>query len=262
MRYCWLPGWSSPGPLLAHALCDRRRDRPPPAFSCGGHRNRDVDPYSQEEIMKRLALIALSVLVHTALASSPGLCSLSLNEIMADPASDWNGDGEYTYQGDEWVEVVNSGPATVDLSGYLLGDDNGLLTFGLAGSLQPGETVVVYGSESKEWQSANGLPSLGFSMSNDGDTVVLFHVDGGDTLMVDSHVFNTYEADDDRSTGRNPDGTGGWEIFDALNPYGGDTPPAGNGLPPTPGSSNTGPVAVDHSTWGAVKAIYRPAEEL
>ena len=53
-------------------------------------------------------------------------------------------------------------------------------------------------------------------MSNAGDTVVLFLVDGPDTLVVDSHTYKSHEADDDRSTGRNPDGAGDWEVFDAL----------------------------------------------
>jgi hypothetical protein len=116
--------------------------------------------------------------------------------------------------------------------------------------------LVIYGSESKSWESANGHSALGFNMSNDGDTVVLLQVAGADTLIVDSHTFNTYEADDDRSTGRNPDGTGDWEIFDAMNPYGGGNPPPGNGLPPTPGTSNTAPVPVRGGTWGSIKVLY------
>jgi hypothetical protein len=97
-------------------------------------------------------------------------------------------------------------------------------------------------------------------MSNDGDTVVLWQVAGGDTLLVDTHTFNTYEADDDRSTGRNPDGIGAWEIYDALNPYNGSTPPLGNGLAPTPGWPNSGDppqTSLEDTSWGAVKTLFR-----
>jgi|AMFO01.1.fsa_nt_gi hypothetical protein len=207
--------------------------------------------------MARTILIAAVALFLMTFCTEAGLCGLVLNEIMADPASDWDGDGIYDYRDDEWVEVYNTGPETVDLSGFLLGDDQGLLTYGFQGSLGPGETLVVYGSQSQAWQEENGFSTVGFSMSNSGDTVVLFHVEGSDTLLIDSHTFNTYEADDDRSTGRNPDGTGEWEIFDALNPYTGDTPPLGNGLAPTPGAPNMGATASREATWGRIKAFYR-----
>jgi hypothetical protein len=191
-------------------------------------------------------------------SAQPALCGLSINELMADPDSDWDGDGAYDYRDDEWVEVYNDGPGDVDLSSYLLGDAEGLLTYSFSGVLSEGEALVVYGSQSQAWQSENGVSSLGFNMSNDGDTVMLFQVVGVDTLIVDSHTYLSHEADNDRSTGRNPDGTGGWELFDELNPYGGDTPPLGNGLPPTPGLPNTSePVVTRSTTWGAIKSLYR-----
>ena len=187
-----------------------------------------------------------------------GLC---INEIMADPASDWDGDGQYNYRDDEWVELYNDGASDIDLGNYGLSDDTGLWTFGFeAGDwLAPGEARVIYGSQSTAWQSEHGYSSYGFKMSNDGDTVMLWEFSGSDTLLVDSHTFNTYEADDDRSTGRNPDGLGDWEIFDALNPYGGETPPLGNGLAPTPGLPNTGdpPVETQRRSWGALRALFQ-----
>ncbi|MBU1699295.1 MAG: lamin tail domain-containing protein [Candidatus Eisenbacteria bacterium] len=208
--------------------------------------------------MKRFALIVTIVFVQAALASGPGLCDLALNEMMGDPASDWDGDGVYDYRGDEWVEVINTGGSTIDLSSYRLGDPL-TLAYGFTGDLGPGDVLVVYGSESKEWESDNGYSSFGFNMSNDGDTVILYQISGGDTLIVDSHTFNTYEAEDDRSSGRYPDGDGGWEIFDFLNPYFGGTAPFGNGLEPTPGSLNTGltPTPTRETTWGSIKSIYQ-----
>lgn len=210
--------------------------------------------------MTRILVVALAGVL-TLLAPTTGLAGLSVNEIMADPASDWNGDGEYNFRSDEWVELYNGGPGHVDLHEYALSDDAGLWTYGFEEGevLAVGEARVIYGNESVAWQQAHGHSAYGFSMSNDGDTVVLWQIAGSDTLLVDTHTFNTYEADDDRSTGRNPDGIGDWEIFDALNPYTGATPPLGNGLPPTPGSANAGdpPVAADRSSWGKVKSLFR-----
>ncbi|MBD3235841.1 MAG: hypothetical protein GF330_03980 [Candidatus Eisenbacteria bacterium] len=190
-----------------------------------------------------------------------GHCSLSINEIMGDPASDWDGDGDYNYRDDEWVELFNGGPGHVNLGEYLLGDDQGLRTFGWEDGevLSEGEALVIYGSQSLAWQQEHDESSYGFGLSNDGDCVVLWQLAGDDTLLVDTHTFNTHEADDDRSTGRNPDGTGDWEIFDALNPYGGTTPPLGNGLPPTPGWPNLDdpPSGARARSWGDVKALFR-----
>jgi hypothetical protein len=207
--------------------------------------------------MRCITLTGSAILTVMLLSAPPALCGLSINELMADPNSDWDGDGVYEFRDDEWVEIYNDGPGDVDLSSYLVGDADGLLAYRYSGVLNAGEALVVYGSQSQEWQSNNGVSSLGFNMSNDGDTVVLYMIDNSDTLVVDSHTFNTNEAEDDRSTGRNPDGTGDWEIFDALNPYGGDTPPLGNGLPPTPGFPNdSGPVATRALTWGVIKSLY------
>jgi len=213
---------------------------------------------------ERVALGCLRLLAAAALVAglhSAGQAAPCLNEIMADPASDWDGDGNYEYRNDEWIELYNPGPGHVNLEEYALSDDEGLWTYGWAVGevLAVGEAVVVYGSQSLAWQEAHGESQYGFRLGNDGDTVLLWQVAGGDSILVDSHVFNTYEAEDDRSTGRNPDGIGEWQIFDGLNPYGGTVEPLGNGLDPTPGLPNSGtppPVAAEDGTWGGVKRLF------
>jgi len=210
------------------------------------------------------SLHALAATILLAALCATGQAAPCLNEIMADPASDWDGNGAYHSRDDEWVELYNPGPAHVDLSEYALADETGLWTCGFAAGdiLGVGEARVIYGSQSVQWQEANGISMYGFRMSNEGDGVFLWQVAGGDTLLVDMHAFNTYEAEDDRSTGRNPDGTGPWQIYDALNPYTGTTEPLGNGLAPTPGLPNSGEppaVPIAEPSWGEVKWIY--AEE-
>ena len=74
-------------------------------------------------IALRLA-VTLVVTALTFLGGFPtlGHAALFINEIMADPASDWDGDGAYQYRDDEWVEIINTGPEAVDLAGHGLRD--------------------------------------------------------------------------------------------------------------------------------------------
>lgn len=194
-----------------------------------------------------------------------GLSSLTtaqvlINEILADPVVDWDGDGSVSSKDDEWVEIVNVGPAPVDLSCYRLTDAAGGFSwrYGFTGSLAPGATAVVYGSDAVAWESANGFSTVGLSLNNGGDTVYLYDTAGGDTTVVDSYTYDSFAVVDDRSVGRSPDGSPNWSVFDALNPYTGSTPPLGNGCAPSPGLPNdcTTTVPVEHSTWGAIKQMY------
>jgi len=178
---------------------------------------------------------------------------------MADPDSDWDGNGSYSYRDDEFVEIFNPGPGPLPLDGLFLADELGGYVFGFTGTLAEGAVRVVYGSESVAWEQANGQAATGLRLGNDGDTVQLVQVIEGVSTTVDAYTYTTYEAEDDRASGRNPDG-GTWELFDALNPYAGETPPAGNGLPPSPGGPNgmedPPPSPVAERSWGQIKALY------
>jgi hypothetical protein len=208
--------------------------------------------------MKHVAIFVCCV---TAWAlCSEAAAQIRLNEILADPASDWDGDTSVSSRSDEWVEIVNVGTATVDLSSYRLGDLSGgtAWRYGFSGFLAPGAVVVVYGSEAVAWEQNNGYPAFGLSLNNGGDTVFLFDLSGGDTVVVDEYGYQGFEVEDDRAPGHNPNGSGEWQIFDSLNPYTGTTPPLGNGCVPTPGESNhcSSTVPTKQSTWGAIKAQY------
>jgi len=190
-------------------------------------------------------------------SAQPCLGQLRLNEILADPGIDWNGDGTISFKDDEWVEVVNAGATPVVLDDYRLSDGGTrVLRYGFSGTLSPGAVRVVYGNESVAWESANGLSTVGLSLNNTGDSVHLWHVTGADTLLVDSYTYVAFEVLDDRSTGRLPDGATTWRLFDAHNPYTGTIPPLGTGCNPTPGGSNQCPTAVEARAWGTVKHLY------
>lgn len=207
----------------------------------------------------RIVAVFLCLFVTGVVAPSTN-AQVYLNEILADPASDWDGDGELSSKNDEWIEIVNTGSSLVDLSCYRLADASGGFTwrFAFQGLLPPGETLVVFGSDAVAWQSANAYPSLGLSLNNSGDTVYLYDVAGDDTMLVDTYTYASHEVADDRSSGRNPDGVGAWIVYDGLNPYSGSTPPTGNGCVPTPGTINgcIPAVPVEKSTWGAVKERF------
>lgn len=206
--------------------------------------------------MRKLAFVLVAILA----AARPGVgnCGPLLNEVMADPATDWNGDGAYDFKNDEWAEIVNAGAAPLDLTGYFLGDEAGDFVFGFSGVLAAGGVLVVHGSDSVAWESAHGESTTGLRLGNDGDTITLWRLVDSTPVLIDSYSYNTYEAEDDRSTGRTPDGGANWSIYDSLNPYAGATPPAGNGLAPTPGAPNAGGGGTPSvaSSWGAIKELY------
>ena len=166
----------------------------------------------------------------------PALCQITLNEVLPAPGTDWTGNGIYSSQEDEWIEITNVGGSTVDLSGYLVTDSSGGLAtprIGLSGVLDPGDHLFLTGEHAVDWEVANGFPSVGLSLNNSGDTVYLFQVAGGTSTLVDSLAYTSGDVDPDVSLGKLPDGTGPWTAFDALMP-------GGVGPQPTPGGPNGG----------------------
>ena|SRR5437867_3723479 len=209
----------------------------------------------------RLASFGLSFALLVGLglvAAAPArAATVQITEFLAGPARDWDGSGVFSSRDDEWVELRNASGATLDLSGFLVTDGDSLPRFALSGTLGPGERRVVYGRESYDWEKAHGLPAFGLSLGNTGDAVLLWHVDGADTTLVDGYTYHSHEAAADRSVGRASD-AGDWILFDGLNPYTGSTAPTGTGCDPTPGAFNVcGATATRKSTWGALKTLYR-----
>ena len=196
---------------------------------------------------------ASGALIVDAHADSP----LVINEILAGPARDWDGSGAFSSRDDEWVEMFNASAAPLDLGGYFLTDGDTIPRYAFSGTLASHARLVVYGKNSFDWEHANGFPAFGLSLGNSGDAVMLWHVSGADTTLVDSHAFGSHEAAADRAVGRAPDGGSDWVLFDGLNPYTGTTAPTGTGCMPSPGDPNTcGSTAAEPMSWGKLKAIY------
>jgi len=200
-----------------------------------------------------LAFALVLALVHPGDAA----CDVRLNEFLAAPGRDWDGNALYSARDDEWVELVNEG-LVVDLAQYVITDADSTWRWRGSGALAMGEHRAIFGSDAVAWQSANGRTIAGFSLANAGDTVRLWRVSETETTLVDTYTYKAHEAGTDRSLGRLPNMTGGWALFDGLNPYTGGLDPQGNGCMPTPRNQNAcGTTPVEPSTWGRVKASYR-----
>jgi len=114
---------------------------------------------------------------------------LMITEILADPpqgeAGDANGDGVRDPAADEFVELVNTGSASICLSGWLLGDadDPERHVFPLGRELAPGQAMVIFGGglptgpfgEAEiQWAAFGGQLNL----SNEGDVLTLADASG------------------------------------------------------------------------------------
>lgn len=208
----------------------------------------------------RLVLTSALVLSFHWPAAAGTACAdgvLRLNEVLAGPATDWDGSGAFSSRDDEWIEVTNTGTSPLGLGGFILSDGDSIPRFALSGTLAAGAQLVIFGRQSYDWERTNGFPAFGFSLNNSGDSVLLWQVVGADTLLVDHYAFRSHEAAADRAIGRTTD-TGAWQLFDQRNPYTGTTPPQGNGCAPTPGSPNAcNSTPVQSATWGRLKTTYR-----
>jgi len=181
---------------------------------------------------------------------------LALSEILAGPSRDWNGDGAFDARKDEWAEIWNSGAGPVDLGAYRLADADSTIRYEFSGFLIGGSVSLVLGSAAEDQQRALGRTVTGLSLNNAGDTVILFRIEGSDTVAVDSRKYGSIEGASDRSVGRLGD-AGTWVLFDGLNKYTGSGEPKGVGCDPTPGGMNGCPTGVVGTTWGKIKALYR-----
>ena len=205
-----------------------------------------------------LALILVAAPQLTSTAPAACAAGLRLNEIMAGPASDWDGSGAFSSRDDEWVELINAGGMVEDLSTYVITDGDSLPRFVGLGTLAPGAHLVVFGKNAFDWEKATSRSSVGLSLNNTGDSVMLWQVAGAETLLVDSYTYKSHEAAADRAIGRSPDATGGWVLLDAMDPYTGTLTPSGTGCAPSPNQPNVCNVTpTKHTTWGEVKAMYR-----
>lgn len=115
------------------------------------------------------SLIALALIPVTSHA-------LQVTEVMYDPAG--------VDSGREWVEVLNDGPETVDLTSWKLFENGVAHAISVASggfSLPPGERVIVADKAdifSSEYPNVAHVLDSAFSLSNSGETISLLSPEG------------------------------------------------------------------------------------
>ena len=198
-----------------------------------------------------------SLVLATAATNASAAPVVRLSEILAAPARDWDGSGLFSSRDDEWIEIVNGGATSADLTPYFVTDGDSVPRFAFSGTLAPGAVLLVTGAMSVAWERATAHPVFGLSLGNTGDKVLLWKITASDTALVDEYAYKAHESAADRAVGRTPDGID-WKLEDQLNPYTGTVLPAGTGCAPTPGAANSCGVVSTHPTsWGRVKSLYR-----
>ncbi len=128
--------------------------------------------------------------------------TIVLNEFLANPTSDWDGDLVNDTTGDEWVELYNYGSTSVNISSWYINDSVAKrYTFPGNTEIRTGGFYIAFGSNQ----------SLG--LNNGGDTIKLYNSSG---ILIDSYIYVT--SDLDYSIGRVPDGACNWTTFSEPTP--------------------------------------------
>src|SRR5262249_35902067 len=117
---------------------------------------------------------------------SPQAATVTINEYLADPPAgalgDANGDGTPDATQDEFVELVNTGAAAINIGGFTVSDSTAVRFTVPPGAIIPaGESAVVFGGGHPTGSfgnaAANGLVfvagSSGLSLNNGGDTITV-----------------------------------------------------------------------------------------
>lgn len=149
---------------------------------------------------------------------------LIINEVLYDPSNvglegDANGDGVYNQDQDEFLELYNTFPIAIDLSGFTIADSviaSGAtatrFTFPAGTILQPGRAIVVFGGGNPTGTFGGSTvltcpPGSTLSLQNAGEQILVRGANGR-TLL----VFNSDALSDNPNEAytRSPDITGGF----------------------------------------------------
>ncbi len=147
--------------------------------------------------------LPITVIALLGIAARPAAGQIVLNEFMANNVSTITDEmGEY----EDWIEVLNTGAAPVDLTGMFLTDD--LLVTNRwpipTIILGPGERVLFWADA----EVTEGARHTNFRLETNGEALGLFDTIANGNNAIDTVVFGEQAAD--ASYGRFPDGSGGW----------------------------------------------------
>jgi hypothetical protein len=193
--------------------------------------------------------LVISQTIHTLTITDNDLPSIIINELLADPGSvvDANGDGVFSSTNDEFIEFVNTDSVSFDLTGYTV-EDSGSVTYTFGAITIPaGGSVVIFGGG-----IPTGIPGItdtasGLSLNNSGDTVYLKNADG---TIITTYTYGS-EANSDESIGRSSDLTGVFVKHETIS---------SNPVSASPGRYNTTGEPFSTNTWtGATDTSWTTA---
>lgn len=179
--------------------------------------------------MSRCSVVVLALWIW----AGPTDAELLINEVHFDPAGnidlrgDANNDGAVHYKHDEFVEILNTGPATQNISGYYLGDND--RSIAQMFQFPPGTTILV---NEMITLFGGGTPSgfggqvfvddgdIGSGLGNDNENLWLISADLSDTTEVywgsavrltsGGTQVTSANSNPNEAYTRNPDGGGTW----------------------------------------------------
>jgi hypothetical protein len=144
------------------------------------------------------------------------LPALKINEFMAFNSSCCPDDDSGANEFDDWIEIYNSSDQPVNIGGMYLSDDKNNPFNSRLPLDNPGATtipakgfIIIWADGSRE----QGPLHLDFSLSNAGEDVALFYIDG---RAIDSYTFGAQT--ENQSMGRSVDGAGSWINFASPTP--------------------------------------------
>ncbi len=174
--------------------------------------------------MKRILFLFLFSL----LLSANSQAQLIINEVLYDPSNtllegDANGDGFYDQTQDEFIEFVNIGTTSLNLSGYQIWDDTliGTLVYTIPNGtiIPPQGALVVFGGGKPVGLFGGALVLAdtgvsGLSLNNSGEVIVIKDSSGKTILIFNSDALSN---NPNESYTRNPDLTGAFVQHTTVN---------------------------------------------
>ncbi len=165
-----------------------------------------------------------------SLSPTPFADEILLTEFMPNPEADWNGDGILGDSNDEYIEVFNSNPFDVDISGWILDDmaNGGTQPYHL-----PAGTVV----RAQQYLALFSVQT-NVGLNNTEDTVRLLTPDG---VEVDSYSYAQTQPDEAYS--RTADDSNQWARTYPPSPGAPNLPPVWTATPTATQTPSTTPTA-------------------
>lgn len=120
---------------------------------------------------------------------------------------------------DDWIELYNNSPFTIDIGGIYVTDDLQNPGMYRIDDSSPDTTQILPGEHLILWadgEQGQGILHLPFRLSGSGEQIGLFQFTDGGFIRLDSVLFGIQTAD--KSYGRYPDGSGTLRTFDQPTP--------------------------------------------